>query len=59
MPITIEDQLQAEVQSLNARIDTLEKRLAAVEAMLPKTMTTDELFKRQREPAKSSADADF
>lgn len=41
------DQLQAEVHGLQSQIDAFGKRLAAAEAVLPRSMTTDELWKKK------------
>lgn len=45
------NQLNAEVRALQQQIDALEKRVAAVEALMPKTMTAEELS-AQRNSAK-------
>lgn len=43
------DQLQAEVLDLQAQINTLKQRLAAVEAKLPTSMTVEALWKKKGE----------
>lgn len=43
------DQLRAEVHDLQAQLDALTKRMQAIEAKLPTSMTVEELWNKKGE----------